>query len=101
MRLIIDIPEITCQEVRWRGLYLCPRDSDALVTAIRNGKPYEERPHGEWHTIPNSNFSPFDSTSEVIYMCSQCSYSSGKRIAANWNFCPNCGADMRKRGEAK
>lgn len=60
----------------------------------------QKRPHGEWHTTPNPNHSPFDSTSEVIYMCSQCAYSSGDRITATWNFCPSCGADMRE-GEAK
>lgn len=60
---------------------------------------YEERPHGEWLTTPNPNHSPFDSTSEVIYMCSQCAYSSGERIVMTWQFCPNCGADMRKEGE--
>ena len=53
-----------------------------------------ERPHGEWQTTPNPNHSPFDSTSEVIYMCSQCAYSSGERITATWHFCPNCGASM-------
>lgn len=58
--------------------------------------PTVERPHGEWYTTQNPNHSPFDSTSEVIYVCSQCAYSSGDRITATWNFCPNCGADMRE-----
>lgn len=61
---------------------------------------YEARPHGEWYKTPNPNHSPFDSTSEVIYMCSQCAYSSGERIAETWHFCPNCGASMVKEGEA-
>ena len=55
-----------------------------------------DRPHGEWNTTPNPNYSPFDSTSEVIYMCSQCAYSSGDRITETWHYCPNCGADMRE-----
>lgn len=59
------------------------------------------RPHGKWNKTPNPNYSPFDSTSEVIYMCSKCSYSSGERITSTWNFCPNCGSDNRKRGEAE
>lgn len=62
--------------------------------------PTVERPHGKWNTTPNPNHSPFDSTSEIIYMCSECAYSSGERVTATWNFCPNCGADMRE-GEAE
>ena len=59
----------------------------------------DERPNGEWNTIPNPNHSPFDSTSEVIYMCSKCAYSSGERITATWNFCPHCGCRMSKEGD--
>lgn len=62
---------------------------------------YETRPRGKWLTTPNPNYSPFDSTSEVTYVCSKCTYSSGERITAYWNFCPNCGADMRKEGEVE
>ena len=47
-----------------------------------------------WCKTPNPNYSPFDNTSEVIYMCSKCAYSSGDRIAASWHYCPNCGATM-------
>lgn len=44
-----------------------------------------ERPHGKWLKTP-----------EVTYVCSKCTYSNGERITAYWNFCPNCGADMRE-----
>ena len=66
------------------------------VNLIKEMPTKEERPHGEWNTTPNPNYSPFDSTSEVIYMCSQCAYSSGDRITETWHYCPNCGADMRE-----
>lgn len=67
-----------------------------MFYAIADELKKKKRPRGEWHTTPNPNHSPFDSTSEVIYMCSKCDYSNGDRIAAAWNFCPNCGADMRE-----
>lgn len=44
-KYIIDIPEVTYEEVKWRGLYLCPRDSNALVNAIKTSIPYEPQPH--------------------------------------------------------
>jgi hypothetical protein len=37
MKILIDIPEVTYKQVCWRGLSLCPRDSDALVSSIRKG----------------------------------------------------------------
>ena len=84
-------------------IHYCVCDYDDIGTRANYCSFYEEsRPHGEWHTTPNPNHSPFDSTSAVIYMCSQCAYSNGDRIAATWNFCPNCGADIRlKEGEVK
>lgn len=36
MQVIIDLPEVTLQEVRWHGLYLCPRDRQILEDAIKN-----------------------------------------------------------------
>lgn len=85
-------------------LNFCSNQKDHCVTPNdfmrMNRIKIDERPHGEWHKTHNPNYSPFDSTSEVIYMCSQCAYSSGDRSTATWNFCPNCGADMRE-GEAE
>lgn len=46
----------------------------------------EERPHGEW----------IDAIYDVA-TCSECSYIGGN--FHRFNFCPNCGADMRKEGE--
>ena len=79
----------------------CAEEHRQLAEWLKELKELREkqRPHGEWYTTPNPNHSPFDSTSEVIYMCSKCAYSSGERITATWQFCPNCGADMRKEGD--
>jgi len=66
---------------------------------IKNGKIYkyktkggtarvyklENRPQGEW--IGNN----LDGTFKV-WDCSEC----GIHMETRWNFCPNCGADMRK-----
>lgn len=30
------------------------------------------------------------------WKCSACSYDFGFGVQPNWNFCPNCGADMRE-----
>ncbi len=52
-----------------------------------------ERKKGKWNTYyhGDSNFS---------YSCNQCGYSApyqmikGEVFQKEWNFCPNCGADM-------
>lgn len=47
-----------------------------------------ERPHGEW-----INTRPPEMSDNII--CSLCGYDS----IASFNYCPNCGADMRKGEE--
>lgn len=66
--------------------------------AIDNA-PTVERPHGEW-IEKHCDYG-------VYYRCSnchkmppnyECDYKEG---AIKTNFCPNCGADMRKEGDAE
>jgi hypothetical protein len=64
---------------------------------IANGVPYEERPQGEW-IIDNDN----------LPVCKECGEVALQRVFVKMphliqevrmvksNFCPNCGADMRK-----
>ena len=50
----------------------------------------KQRPHGEWiyHT-------EWYSDGECAFECSRCGMGSD----VDYNFCPQCGADMRKEGE--
>lgn len=48
----------------------------------------EERPHGEWIKW---NFKTFGAMGDWEYKCSNCE----KVYDGEYNFCPNCGADMR------
>lgn len=77
------------------------QENESLAKSVNEASELlrKKRPHGKWLTTQNPNHSPFDNTSEVTYVCSKCTYSSGDRITAYWNFCPNCGANMR--GEAE
>jgi len=47
-----------------------------------------ERPHGEWIEMS-------DNYGHSSCFCSRCGTQEGKR----YDFCPNCGADMRKEEE--
>lgn len=51
------------------------------------------RPHGEW-VFKNDN--PLIPTG--YWECSKCKKG---RLMVEENFCPNCGADMRKEGDEK
>lgn len=50
----------------------------------------EQRPHGEW--IESNSGLPTN-----YHYCSNCK--EVIRILNHQNFCPNCGADMRKEGD--
>ena len=56
--------------------------------------PYEERPQGEWIKHIDNLF-PEESTEE----CSICHEEQFLNRGNDDNFCPNCGADMRKGGD--
>lgn len=79
MKVVIDIPEIpTNDKQRW---------------ALANGTPYEERPHGEWEYWG----SPFtDDTIANSIVCTRCKARYVEIEGEAFNFCPNCGADMRE-----
>lgn len=60
---------------------------------IANAPTVEERPHGEWIIRR-------DKRGKHIYsVCSRCNVA---HLDTDFpNFCPNCGSDNRKRGEAE
>lgn len=62
---------------------------------ISNGVVVREK--GEWEVGGHCNHKPCrirHADKWTIYRCSRCGYSNGRKKSAN--FCPNCGADMRK-----
>ena len=73
MKVIIDIPEIpTNDKQRW---------------ALANGTPYA---HGEW-----IYHKEWELDGECAFECSKC----GMGTDVDYNFCPNCGANMRVKDE--
>lgn len=54
--------------------------------------PTVDRPHGEW-----IYHAEWHSDGECAFECSKC----GMGVDVDFNFCPNCGADLRKEGEEK
>ena len=77
MKVLIDIPEIPKNDKqRW---------------ALANGTPYEERPHAEWIIRRDKQ------GAHIYSVCSKCNV---PYLDTDFpNFCPNCGADMRKEGD--
>jgi len=54
-----------------------------------------ERPQGEW--IQREEIFDDEETSRLVWGCKDCGFSL-KSIHDKRNYCPNCGADMRKGG---
>ena len=88
MKLIIEIDEkIYRAVIEDNDMEIVGDNTIELGKAIANGIPHEERPQGEWIPCKDDNFCK----------CSEC-----KQIVMSEersNFCPNCGASMRKEGE--
>ena len=59
-------------------------DAYTAVAIIRS-VPSADRPQGEWIEMYRNGFG------SMICMCSKCNFQAPRS-----NFCPNCGADMRK-----
>ena len=63
----------------------------------------EPRKKGKWYEITESDCSGYDPVLAgyedpvVGFVCSCCGYGEEKEVMGEtlWNFCPNCGADMR------
>lgn len=84
MRLLIDIPDTTYAFVKeLQGVIIgrgnCKTIQQTVINAIKFGV---KQPQGEWQKV-----------GKYACECSIC----GEIVCGDFmNFCPNCGADMRK-----
>ena len=75
----------------------CKGAQQSLTCISKAIKALEDRPTGRWKIVENQGWF------SDIYICSCCGNTldfhgvNGGRGSAN--FCPNCGADMRVKGE--
>ena len=61
------------------------------VNGYKDAKKKFDRPHGEWETCIDTEYRK----------CSYCGNVVMLEESVRFHFCPNCGADMRKGGEAE
>ncbi len=93
MKLVIDISEEDYKSACKREFSM--DGSMMIYNAIREGTEYKERPRGEWVESKER---------KGHFYCSECIQqdAAGKwreLFDYKYNFCPNCGATMRKEGE--
>lgn len=96
----MSIPIITHSEITDNIYIVCGGNkynvTEQVIKAMRETGRLEQRPHGEW--IEKEDFNQ-----DIYYDCSVCGNSWCTLDGTPWqngmNFCPNCGADMRKEGE--
>ena len=89
MKWVIDIPDgYDLSKVKHGSIA-----SNNILQAVKAGKPFKERPHGEWIEKEDYNM-------DIYYDCSVCGNSWCTLDGTPWqngmNFCPNCGAKMKK-----
>ena len=93
MKYIIDTDKLPCNN--GKNCTTCPfwsiDDTCEITEQVKKLPKYEEiRPHGEW-----IYHKEWELDGECAFECSKC----GMGTDVDYNFCPNCGADMRKEGE--
>jgi hypothetical protein len=90
MKLIIDIDEVTANEIKDNAMFAKEIASGIkwdITSAIVNGTPLEQEPKtGHWIFV--------DKAHEHAH-CSECDYGNVDLLDGRpHNFCPNCGAKM-------
>ena len=70
------------------------------ITDLINGVPSAQPRNGKWigYKADDKDWQR-DDGSPIFMNCSECHESVINNGSAHWNFCPNCGADMRERKE--
>ena len=70
----------------------------SIRTEIEHAPTIEpDRKRGKWNAY-------YHSDTDISFSCNMCGYSApfdmmaGEVFQKRWNFCPNCGADMREGG---
>ncbi len=62
---------------------------DAVYNSSTNKKPEEQKASGAWKfACYNPSYSPFDSSPDSLYECTNCGYTTGSRT----KYCPVCGS---------
>lgn len=95
MRLI-DADALTKNVLKWMPPDPCGREEKefpfaedicvSMLMEIEEAPTIEPRPRGRWHIENNSLV--------VLDVCNKC-MRSVRHVAPFYDFCPNCGADMR------
>ena len=93
MKLIIDISKDAYEEICLSCKFFTEFEHNPNVyQTIANGKPYKERPTGEW------KYYQYDANPDIgNWHCSNCRciVFGEYNQKPNYNFCPSCGADMK------
>ena len=95
--LIVD--DKTCNVIKCTDCKMYVRRCEDFLEIIKNAPIIEERKKGKW-------IAKEDRPKQEVFICSECggwayspwigSRKNPKPNRCKYNYCPNCGADMRK-----
>ena len=88
--------ELAIQALETGEVYMTGEDYNLYMegykSGLSDGRKDAERPKGEWKVYDRQGGIP------ITDMCSNCRYEM-RWYKNKYNFCPNCGADMRGKEE--
>ena len=94
-KAIDALADMHCKSDEDGYVWIIRSDAWARIDALPAVTPKQKC--GKW----NAYYHGINETPSFTYSCNQCGYSApyglygGKYSQKEWNFCPNCGADMR------
>ena len=82
-----------------KGGYIAPHLARRMIEELPSSQ--SERKTGKWkgYNADNPKWQRTDGT-PIFLVCSECNGSVLNNGSAHWNFCPNCGTDMRGKMDA-
>ena len=91
MKLIIDLPDDAYEQAKetWT-IHTQDYVVVSLYRAVKNGKPYDERPKGKW--TKGSMYGTSWADYGFMNRCSLCGYEQINKS----HYCANCGADNQE-----
>ena len=94
MKIVIDIPEKTVNEIKDNVMFADNISSDIrwdITSAIVNGTPLKK---GHWVGLEYDGYADGNPVYD-IWECSECGWEHNGEDDTLTCYCPNCGANMR------
>lgn len=100
MQDLVDAFGLALHVLETGEIYMTAEDYNLFLEGYKQGKKDFARPKGEWIAREDMDYLDENKVVHKHFMCNKCGFIHDfiDGHTTQYNFCPNCGADMRKGG---